>query len=156
MSYHLSLFLFYLSTKFKISCTIYLISIFCLQAILIGLGLQYKTIDDLANELGLSATQLLGLFNRLIRRCVLYLNGTLEKDVEKSMAPKKNVNLTPVAKSMHDELEEAAKELKKKQLKELEKLKNENLTQFAIKGSEEEWQKALTGKNKKSIISVKR
>nr|CAH7721147.1 unnamed protein product [Callosobruchus chinensis] len=56
---------------------------------------------------------------------------------------------------MHDELEEAAKELKKKQKKELEKLKNENLDQFAIKGSESEWGKVLSGKGKKQLISIK-
>lgn len=126
------------------------------KAILLGLGLQFKTVDDLASELELPATQILGLFNRLIRRCVQYLNNALEQDVEKTLAPKKDVQLIAVAQSMQDELEEAAKELKQKQMKELKKLKNENLTHFAIKGSEEEWQKALTGKNKKNIISVKR
>nr|CAH7719156.1 unnamed protein product [Callosobruchus chinensis] len=125
------------------------------SAILLGLGLQHKTVDDLAGELELPANQLLGLFNRLIRRCVQYLNGALEQEVEKHLGAKKEVELTPVAKSMHDELEEAAKELKKKQKKELEKLKNENLDQFAIKGSESEWGKVLSGKGKKQLISIK-
>lgn len=123
---------------------------------MLGLGLQYKTVDEFSSELELPATQVLGLFNRLIRRCVQYLNKTLEQDVEKALAPKKEVHITAVAESVYDELEEAAKELKKKQMKELNRLKNENLTHFAIKGSEEEWQQALTGKNKKNIISVKR
>lgn len=80
----------------------------------------------------------------------------MEKDIEKSLQPQKDVTLTPLAKSMQDELEEAAKDLQKKQKKELEKLKKENLEQFVIKGSEDEWAKALTGKSKTSIISVKR
>lgn len=80
----------------------------------------------------------------------------MEKDIEKSLQPQKDVNLTPLAKSMQDELEEAAKGLQKKQKKELEKLKKENLEQFVIKGSEDEWAKVLTGKSKTSIISVKR
>lgn len=121
-----------------------------------GLGLQYKTVDEFSNDLELPSTQVLGLFNRLIRRCVQYLNKTLEQDVEKALGPKKEIHLKAIAESVHDELEEAAKELKKKQIKELNKLKNENLLHFTIKGSEEEWQKALTGKNKKNIISVKR
>ncbi|KAG5892783.1 hypothetical protein JTB14_032659 [Gonioctena quinquepunctata] len=125
------------------------------SAILLGLGLQHKTVDTLAAELDLPSTQLLGLFNRLVRRCVQYLTQTLEQDVENSLAPQKRVDMTPVAKSMHDELEEAAGELKKKQKKELEKLKKENLEQFAIKGSEEEWGKVLTSKSKKNIITVK-
>lgn len=121
-----------------------------------GVGLQHKTVDALSTELDLPSSQLLGLFNRLIRRCVQYLNLVLEEDIEKSLIPKKDVILTPVAQSMQKELEEAANVLQKKQKKELEKLKNENLTQFAIKGSEEEWGQVLTSKGKKNIISVKR
>ncbi|KAL1506351.1 hypothetical protein ABEB36_005734 [Hypothenemus hampei] len=125
------------------------------SAILLGLGLQGKTVDQLASELGLPSSQLMGLFNRTIRKFEKYLNTVIEKDVEKSLQPQKNVNLAPLAESLNDELEEAAKQLKKKQKKELEKLKSENLEQFAIKGSEEEWSKALMGKSKKTIISVK-
>jgi N-acetyltransferase 10 len=49
-------------------------------------------------------------------------------------------------------------ELKFKQQQELKKLKQENLSQYAIKGSEEEWLQALgsSGKKQKHIISVKR
>ncbi|XP_023013194.2 RNA cytidine acetyltransferase l(1)G0020 isoform X1 [Leptinotarsa decemlineata] len=125
------------------------------SAIVLGLGLQHKTVDDLATELDLPSTQLLGLFNRLIRRYVQNLNRILEQDIEGTLVPQKNVDMTPVAKSMHDELEEAAGELKKKQKKELERLKKENLEQFAIKGSEEEWGKILTSNRKKNIITVK-
>ncbi|KAH1020895.1 hypothetical protein HUJ04_010485 [Dendroctonus ponderosae] len=123
------------------------------SAILLGLGAQHKTVDQLAAEMNLPSSQILGLFNRLMKRIEQYLSSIIESDVEKTLLPQKDVNLTPLAKNMHDELEEAAK-LQKKQKKELEKLKNENLEQFVIKGSEEEWSKALTGKNK-SIISVK-
>ncbi|CAG9859781.1 unnamed protein product [Phyllotreta striolata] len=128
------------------------------SAILLGLGLQHKTVDTLASELDLPATQLLGLYNRLIRRCSQYLNRALEEDIEKTLVPRiesDELNMTPVAKSMHDELEEAAQEFKKKQKKELQKLKNENLEQFAIKGGEDEWAKILSNKGKKNIITVK-
>lgn len=46
-------------------------------------------------------------------------------------------------------------ELKAKQKAELNRLKNENLSQYAIKGSEQEWGQALKG-GSKNIISVKR
>lgn len=46
-------------------------------------------------------------------------------------------------------------ELKMKQRVELEKLKRENLEQYAIKGSEADWTNALSGKHSKSLISVK-
>ncbi|XP_069680446.1 RNA cytidine acetyltransferase isoform X2 [Periplaneta americana] len=128
------------------------------SAIILGLGLQYKTVDNLATELELPSSQLLGLFNRTIRRFVQYLRGILEQCVEQSIVQARtDVSFDPVAKSMHDELEEAAKELKHKQRQELEKLKKENLSQYAIKGSEEEWTSALgsSGKKIKNIISVK-
>jgi len=52
---------------------------------------------------------------------------------------------------MHCKLQE----LKIKQKTELEKLKNQNLEQYAIKGSETEWTNALSGKHNKTLISVK-
>lgn len=60
-----------------------------------------------------------------------------------------------MAKNLRDELDEAAKDLQKKQKKALEKLKKENLEQFVIKGSEEDWSEVLKGKKKKNLISVK-
>ncbi|XP_017775661.1 PREDICTED: RNA cytidine acetyltransferase isoform X2 [Nicrophorus vespilloides] len=125
------------------------------SAILLGIGLQHKTVDDLASALDLPANQLLGLFNRLVRRSVQYLNGVLEDDVEKSLAPVKNIQMNAMAQSLQKELDEASKELEQKQKKELKKLKDENLSQFAIKGSEQEWGKMLKGKGSKNIISVK-
>ncbi|XP_066999435.2 RNA cytidine acetyltransferase isoform X2 [Anabrus simplex] len=127
------------------------------SATVLTLGLQYKTVDDLASQLDLPVSQLLGLFNRTIRRFVQYLRSVMEQTIEQGMLqPKTDTKLDPVAKSMHEELEEAAKDLKKKQLKELKRLKNENLSQYVIKGSEDEWGKALSGVNKsKNIISVK-
>lgn len=45
-------------------------SLFYLQALLLGLGLQHKTVEDLEKELDLPSSQLLGLFNRIIRKVV--------------------------------------------------------------------------------------
>ncbi|XP_076646861.1 RNA cytidine acetyltransferase l(1)G0020 [Halictus rubicundus] len=130
------------------------------SAILLGLGLQHKTVDKLAEELDLPSSQLLGLFNRIIRKCVQYLNGIAENFIENTMMRKElnteSVQLNPVnGKSLHDELETAAKELKTKQKAELEKLKKENLDQYAIKGSEVEWKDALSGTKSKNLISIK-
>ncbi|KAI5702476.1 hypothetical protein M8J75_000537 [Diaphorina citri] len=128
-------------------------------AILIGLGLQYKTVDTLTKELDIQAQQLLGLFNRTMRRCLTVLSGVMEKSIEESLMMKDESEVTgamrPVKISMNDELEQAAKELKVKQQQELQKLKNENLNGFAIKGSEQEWDQALSSGKKKSVISIK-
>ncbi|XP_076249506.1 RNA cytidine acetyltransferase l(1)G0020 isoform X1 [Calliopsis andreniformis] len=130
------------------------------SAILLGLGLQHKTVDKLAEELDLPASQLLALFNRTIRKSMQYLNGIAENYIETTIMKKEsnndNIQLNPVnGQSLHDELETAAKELKAKQKAELEKLKRENLEQYAIKGSETEWNDALTGKKSKNLISIK-
>ena len=77
---------------------------------MLGLGLQYKTVDTLATELELPSSQLLGLFNRTIRRYVQYLRNVLEQSVEQTLVqPRSTAGFKPVAKSMQEELEEAAK-----------------------------------------------
>lgn len=128
-------------------------------AILLGLGLQHKTVDVLATELDLPASQLLGIFNRSMRRIVQFLVGIMERSLEDSLLTQTSDTqpdkLKPLKQSMNKELEEAAKELKIKQQKELEKLKKENLSQYVIKGSETEWDKALSSKGGKNVISVK-
>jgi N-acetyltransferase 10 len=45
---------------------------------------------------------------------------------------------------------------KTQQKEKLDQLKRENLSQYAIKGSEDEWGKALNNPGTKNIISVKR
>lgn len=125
------------------------------SAILLGVGLQHKTFEQLEKELDLPVSQLLGLFNRTVRRVVKYFNEILEIEIEKSFAPQTDVVMNPTAKSLQDELEEADKQLKKQQKKELEKLKREDLKQFAIKGSEEEWSKAFSSKGSKTLVTVK-
>lgn len=48
-----------------------------------------------------------------------------------------------------------SQKLKEKQVEELKKLQLEDLSQFTIKGSENEWSSALA-KNPKGILSLKR
>lgn len=82
---------------------------------MLGLGLQCKTVDDLASELELPASQLLGLFNRTIRRCVQYLTGILEHSIKQGLIlSRTDVSFSPIAKSMRDELDEAAKVISSK------------------------------------------
>lgn len=112
-----------------------------------GLGLQHKTVDELAKDLDLPATQLLGLFNRTIRKILELLNRILESALSSQLAAvdsdKVTAHMLPVAASLNDELNKAEKELKKKQAAELEKLKDDDFSQFAIKGSDEVWSSAL-------------
>lgn len=40
------------------------------QAILLGVGLQHKSIEELQNELNLNSQQILAIFNRIMRKFV--------------------------------------------------------------------------------------
>lgn len=41
-----------------------------LQALLLGIGLQHKSLEQLEKEVELPSSQLMGLFNRIIRKVV--------------------------------------------------------------------------------------
>jgi N-acetyltransferase 10 len=81
---------------------------------LLGLGLQHKTVDKLAEELDLPSSQLLGLFNRIIRKSIQYFNSIAEKYIEDTILTKESINeemkLIPLGgQSLQEELENAAK-----------------------------------------------
>lgn len=40
------------------------------QALLLGIGLQHKSVEQLEKEIELPSSQLMGLFNRLVRKFV--------------------------------------------------------------------------------------
>lgn len=82
----------------------------------------------------------------------------MQKTIESEMLDESQLNqgkeFNAMKQTMDEELDEDAKKLEKKQKKELIKLKKESLAQFAIKGTDDDWKKALKD-GKKSIISVK-
>lgn len=78
------------------------------------MGLQHKTVDKLSEELSLPSSQLLGLFNRIVRKSIQFLNGIAEDFVESRMMVKERPNDdirvdAENGKSMESELEAAAK-----------------------------------------------
>ena len=54
-------------------------------AIFIGMGLQYKHVDDVSAELKLPASQSLALFNKAVRKIATNFRKTFERDIEKTM-----------------------------------------------------------------------
>ncbi|XP_051885485.1 RNA cytidine acetyltransferase [Pristis pectinata] len=125
------------------------------SALLLGIGLQHKSVDQLEKEIDLPSSQLMGLFNRLIRKVVQLFNRILEKDVEQQMISAKEIVMEPTVKSLSEDLEEAAKEFEEKHKQEVEKLKGMDLTQYMIRGNDDEWNEVLksTGKNA-TVISI--
>ncbi|CAG2245783.1 KRE33 [Mytilus edulis] len=127
------------------------------SGLLLGLGLQHRTVDELEKELDLPSSQLLGLFNRIIRKIAQNLNEILEADVEKDMVARKEITLEPVKQTMDEELNEAANEVLQKQRQEAAVLSGIDLTNYAIRGSEHDWQKPCQGQmRRKGLVSVKR
>lgn len=124
------------------------------KSVLLALGLQHKTVDDIEKEIDLPANQILALFNRSIRKFVQYFNEILEKEAAASIAEKKDVVMDPLRETMDQELKAAGEEFQQQHKKEVASLLGSNLSQYAIKGSEQDWNKALKG-SAKTVISVK-
>ncbi|GCC31718.1 RNA cytidine acetyltransferase [Chiloscyllium punctatum] len=125
------------------------------SALLLGIGLQHKSTDQLEKEIALPVSQLLAFFNKIIRKVVQLFNKILEKSVEEQMITTKAVVMEPTIKSLSEDLEEAAKEFQDKHKQEVEKLKGMDLTQYVIRGNEDEWSDVLkTAGQNATVISI--
>ncbi|RWS12857.1 N-acetyltransferase-like protein [Dinothrombium tinctorium] len=129
------------------------------SAILLSVGLQRKSIDDVVEELQLPATQVMGLFIRAIRKITNFLKSIEEKAVEDKLGftnKKLDTEMKPVDQSLQQELAEAAEVIQRQEKKNFKKLSSDlkDLAKYAIKGNEEDWDKALQG-NEKSLITIK-
>ena len=127
------------------------------NAILLSIGLQHKDIDDISSELGMPSSQVLGLFSRSIKKFSNYLKNIEEKAIEKTLPEIKAIDdnmLRPISQTLDEELSEAAAQVKKAEQKQFKQL-SKDLTQYAIKGSEDDWDNALKG-SKKTLVSIKR
>ncbi|KAJ6667103.1 hypothetical protein lerEdw1_017081 [Lerista edwardsae] len=125
-------------------------------ALLLGIGLQHKSVDQLEKEIKLPSGQLMGLFNRTIRKVVQLFNTIQEKAVEEQMAATKEVVMEPTLKSLNEELEEAAQEFQEKHKEDIGKLKDLDLSQYVIRGNDEEWNEVLTKAGQMaSVVSLK-
>lgn len=60
--------------------------------------------DGLTKELDLPVTQILGLFNRVVRKISQQLNGILSQEVEKEIAEVRTVEMEPAAQSLAEDL----------------------------------------------------
>uniref|UniRef100_A0A2A4JQT3 RNA cytidine acetyltransferase n=1 Tax=Heliothis virescens TaxID=7102 RepID=A0A2A4JQT3_HELVI len=129
------------------------------QVLFIAMGFQMKDVDDIASELGLPGSQILAKFYEACKKINASLNAVLEDSVAKEIGiDDKNtddVSMGPVKQSLQEELSKAAKDLERKQRKELSRLMGEDLAQYRIKGSDLDWGQALAGTKQKQLVSVK-
>ncbi|XP_055623829.1 RNA cytidine acetyltransferase isoform X2 [Toxorhynchites rutilus septentrionalis] len=128
------------------------------KAILLGIGLQHKTVDALTEEFNMPSNQVLARFYDCIKKLTKYINTVIERSIESGLVNENDLNtgekLLALDTTISDELAEDVEKLRKKQKQELARLKKENLDQFVIKGTEEEWKNVLTN-SKSTIVSIK-
>ena len=134
-----------------------------MKAILIGIGLEHKSIEELEKELNLPPNQLLALFNKIIKKIISLveeinvkeLNQMLFKHKEKNGSESHN-KMVPLAESLEDELNEASKKIKAEEMAHKKQLLDVNMKQYEIKGTENEWTDALKLPTSSSYVTVKR
>lgn len=62
-------------------------------AILMGMGLQHKSVDLISNELNLPVAQVLALFNKSIRKITNHIKNFYEKEIEHGLKGKKTMEV---------------------------------------------------------------
>ncbi|CAL8261192.1 unnamed protein product [Merluccius merluccius] len=124
-------------------------------ALLLGVGLQHKSVNQLEKEIELPSTQLMGLFNRLIRKIVQVFSNVQEKAIEAEMVASKDITMEPTIRSLTDDLDEAAKEFDEKHKQDLEKIKELNFEEYKIRGNEDEWDHVLKKAGNTAVVSIK-
>ncbi|GFN76132.1 RNA cytidine acetyltransferase [Plakobranchus ocellatus] len=85
---------------------------------------------------------------------VQHFNEILEQEAASLIAEKKDVVMDPLKQTMDQELRAAGEEFQQQHKKDVASLLGTNLSQYAIKGSEQDWGKALKGESK-TVVSVK-
>ncbi|KAJ2723181.1 N-acetyltransferase 10 [Coemansia sp. Benny D115] len=134
--------------------------------VLLGLGLQRKSVDAVEKELNLPSRQILALFTKILRKFSNYFRELetkaieqefdaeraaqeklLEKTTEGNKGLKKMLDddaaWDPTTKSLDEELAEAGREVTEEfKLKQREMIDALDLSQFAIAGEDSSWEAA--------------
>ena len=129
-------------------------------ALLCGIGLQNRAVDSLTSELSLPSNQVLAMFNKAVRKMSLALNSILEEEEKANLvggkdrqkAEKAAERMRDVAEQTLDEdTAEAAKaamsKMNTKSSLPPEISRDDDIMQYVVKGSDEQWHKALDGKD---------
>mmetsp|Transcript_15012 Transcript_15012/g.29501 ORF Transcript_15012/g.29501 Transcript_15012/m.29501 type:complete len:1039 (-) Transcript_15012:64-3180(-) len=125
------------------------------SAIILGLGAQHKTISDLEVEFGLPSNQIMALFNKACRKVSQFIRSLQEKQVHSEIKEQHQQSqaigvvkptMTPLPQTLSKELKEGGsavtRELQQKHKANL--LNSLNLEKYAISGTEEDWDSALS------------
>jgi N-acetyltransferase 10 len=140
-------------------------------ALLCGIGIQNREVDSITAELGLPSNQVLAMFNKAVRKISIALNGIMEEHEKTAMLggeKRRKVeeavdNMRNVAPQTLDEDAQEAATAAMAQLtastKELPKhvANDDDVMQYAIKGSDKQWSQALQDRevDEDGVVSIK-
>ena len=140
-------------------------------ALLCGVGVQNRDVDMITAELGLPSNQVLAMFNKAVRKISIALNSMMEEHEKQSMlGGEKRRKAEAAAEKMRDvapqTLEEDATEAATVAMKKLSSANQElprqlanddDVMQYAIKGSDKEWSQALQDREVEgeAVVSIK-
>ncbi|KAJ1661268.1 N-acetyltransferase 10, partial [Coemansia sp. RSA 25] len=150
--------------------------------ILLGLGLQRKSVDEVEKELNLPSRQILALFTKILRKFSNHFRNLETKAIETEFDAERETQVAesrsgakrsltddaawdPTAKSLEQDLAEAGREVTDEfKLKQREMIDAMDLSEYAIAGDSKDWEAAETqivkavqssGGGKMSVVSVK-
>lgn len=124
------------------------------KAVLLGVGLQNKTIEQLSIEFNMPVNQVLAKFYDCIKKLTRSIISSMESNIEKTITNVSTQKFSSLTESLNDEVKNAVDKINKTHTTELHALKKQDIDQFVIKGNEDEWNKALF-QTKSKIVSVK-
>jgi len=126
-------------------------------ALLCGIGLQHRSVDQVAEEFSIPVNQVLAMFNKAIRKVSIALRTVLENEEKSKLLSdearlsieKKNEKLKNVdRKTLEEDARDGAKEALAKMESHNNRLPPElagdpEIRNYVVKGTEEQWSKAL-------------
>mmetsp|Transcript_45154 Transcript_45154/g.98178 ORF Transcript_45154/g.98178 Transcript_45154/m.98178 type:complete len:1025 (-) Transcript_45154:61-3135(-) len=137
-------------------------------AILVAVGCQHRSFNEVATEFGANSSQLLALFNKAMHKIANHFRALLEREVEEEEAtagvaprPLKSGDIVAGGKFVKDALQADQKAAAKKVNKKLEAARQEILgtlsNQFEVAPGEDDLREALGGQAPTSgTVSVRR
>lgn len=158
----------------KMGSTVHLSSV--QSAILLAIGLQRKSIDDITKELNLPSNQTIAMFAKIIRKISIYFREVISQAIEETLPTEmlkdetiadmngeeiKTYNAADALDKMEEDLEEAGNEaIKAMRERQREMINSLNLDKYQIDDNSEEWnesKKSLdkAAKRNSGVVSVK-
>ncbi|KAG0669940.1 killer toxin resistant protein [Maudiozyma exigua] len=155
----------------KMGDSVSLSSVQC--AILLAIGLQHKSIDDITKELNLPSNQTIAMFSKIMRKFSIYFRSILNESFEQTLPALKDEEIAEMngeeikrldaaeaMDQMEEELEEAGDEaVRAMREKQKELINSLNLDKYAINDNNADWDESSKSLEKAArsngVVSVK-